>query len=100
MQQPFRHLGRIHFWELRADRREIQAFFGPCHVYLAWGGKHPDQLMGTARLSCIARGVGIRMLCVCVSCPRPRPIDACHDARMYLALGPALYVVTRSFFFM
>lgn len=29
MQQPSRHLRRIHFWELRADRREIQALW-PC----------------------------------------------------------------------
>lgn len=67
MQQPFRHLGRIHFCELRADppRNSGFFFFGPCHVYLA--GAHPDQLVGCGqdRLSCMAwRGVGIAYVCV------------------------------------
>lgn len=62
MQQYFRHLGRIHFWELRADGRDIQAF------------RPPGQVMD--RLSCMRR---------CVACPRPRPIDACHVGTLPLA---------------
>lgn len=73
MQQQFRHLGRIHFCELRADRREISGFFRALPMFISQGTPGPsDGMDGTG---CRAwhgmawRGVAWRRrhrMCVCM----------------------------------